>query len=225
MNNRLPVWAIESACGALAITSLILLFAPVATGQSTQPSLANQGKSLIAEMKCIKCHSIAGRGGCLSPPLDGVSARHSRNYLTLRLSSAPGDEDRFIKILGHPELFPHPRFPRKQVDALVAYLVTLPKLKSVDSRSRGAILYHANECQACHSIGGVGAKSGLPLDDLPASHGKDFIVQHLLDPEQHVRQNAKSFGGDENLMPTPNLSEEESSAIADYILSMQKPSK
>ncbi len=225
MKHRLPVSSIEAACCVLAVIGLNLLFAPSATGYPPQPTLAKQGKTLISNMKCMECHSIGGAGGCLSPSLDGVSARRSRNYLTLRLSSGPGDEDKFIKLLGHPELFPHPRFPRKQVDALVAYLTTLPKLKTIDKPQEGAILYHANECQACHSIGGVGAKSGVSLDNLPATHDKSFIIKQLLDPEEHVRQNGSMFGWTDNLMPKPHLSSEESASIADYILSQQKRRK
>lgn len=225
MNNRLKVRVIGSACGMVAVIGLGLPFAPIATGRSPQPALAKQGKTLVAKMECLQCHSVGGQGGCLAPPLDGVTARRSGNYLTLRLSSGPGDEDRFIKLLGHPELFPHLRFPPDQVRALVAYLATIPKVKTPGAVRQGAILYHANECQACHSIGGVGAKSGVPLDSLPASHDRTFIIEQLLDPEEHVRKNKSMFGWDANLMPKPHLSKTESESIADYILSQQKPPK
>lgn len=89
----------------------------------------------------------------------------------------------------------------------------------------GKKLYDANECSACHLISAQGCKGGVPLDKLPPSHDRKFVIEQLQDPEAHVKKNAKAFMGDSNLMPNPRLSREEAALIADYIVSLQKKSK
>ena len=83
-----------------------------------------EGKKLFDTLNCASCHSIENKGGCLAPPLDCVSVRHPDDYLMLRLGE--GEEDNFIKRIGHPELMQHPRFPKKELSAVIAYLRTLP---------------------------------------------------------------------------------------------------
>jgi mono/diheme cytochrome c family protein len=97
--------------------------AKVTSAQSTPQEIA-QGKKLFDTFNCASCHSVENKGGCLAPPLDCVSVRHPDDYLLLRLGQ--GEEDKFIKRIGHPELFPHPRFPKKELHAVIAYLRTLP---------------------------------------------------------------------------------------------------
>lgn len=81
---------------------------------------------------------------------------------------------------------------------------------------RGLSLMRAYQCMACHTIDGKGADGGVPLDRKPRS--RDFIIQQLLDPEQHVARNPRAFSGDPNLMPDHQLSAEESASIADYLI-------
>jgi mono/diheme cytochrome c family protein len=90
---------------------------------STSQEIA-EGKKVFDTLNCVSCHSVQNKGGCLAPPLDCVSVRHPDDYLLLRLGQ--GEEDKFVKRIGHPELFPHPRFPKKELHAVIAYLRTLP---------------------------------------------------------------------------------------------------
>lgn len=83
-----------------------------------------EGKKLFKALNCESCHSIENKGGCLAPPLDCVTLRDSDEYLMLRLGK--GEEEKFIKRIGHPELMPHPRFDKTQLRQIIAYLRTLP---------------------------------------------------------------------------------------------------
>jgi mono/diheme cytochrome c family protein len=115
----------------LLIVSLILLAASIPSlsshAQAPAAKSAAKGKALYKQLRCASCHSIEGKGGCLAPALDGVTSKRTKNYLVLRLSNAKGDEDRFIELIGHQELVPHPRFPRTQIESIVDYLSTLKK--------------------------------------------------------------------------------------------------
>ena len=84
-------------------------------------------------------------------------------------------------------------------------------------RERGRELVRAYQCGSCHVIDGKGPKEGVSLDRLNRS--KKFIVEQLLDPEEHVATNAAAFNFDPNLMPSHELDRSEALAIADYLLS------
>ncbi len=101
----------------------LLLVAAAGAGarQSGSPdaALADRGRQVFEQMKCLLCHSLEGKGGKLATPLDGIGAK--RNAASLR------------KLLENPQAeFPDskvkmPVFPLKEPDreALIAYLLTL----------------------------------------------------------------------------------------------------
>lgn len=111
----------------------MLAVAPIAVSEAGDkrypPAEVSKGKALFKQLACASCHSVDDKGGCLAPELDGVTQRRTERYLILRLSNAKGDEDKFIELMKHQELVPHPRFPRAQVKSLVAYLSTLHRTK------------------------------------------------------------------------------------------------
>lgn len=99
---------------------------------------------------------------------------------------------------------------------LPAMAQTKTALPSAAQRKYGQDLIKAYQCVSCHVIDGSGAKNGISLDKLKRS--KKFVVDHLLDPEEHVEKNAAAFNFDPNLMPSHQLSVAEAQAMADYLL-------
>lgn len=87
----------------------------------------------------------------------------------------------------------------------------------------GEELIKAYQCVSCHIINGGGAQGGVSLDNLKRS--KQFIVEHLLDPEEHVEKNAAAFNFDPNLMPSHQLTATEARAMADYLLQKNPKTK
>lgn len=85
----------------------------------------------------------------------------------------------------------------------------------------GEELIKAYQCASCHVINGKGATGGVVLDNLKRS--KTFIVDHLLDPEEHLAKNAAAFNFDPNLMPSHQLTVMEARAMAEYLLHKTKP--
>lgn len=100
--------------GAVAFVSLA-----AAAAQAPDPKLVAKGQALVAEHKCAMCHAIAGKGGKLSKPLDGVSTRHDvaglKRILEDPQAEFPQAKIKMPKVLWHPG----------DVDAVVAYLQTL----------------------------------------------------------------------------------------------------
>lgn len=87
-------------------------------------NLANAPVSLMAGARvyvsnlCSSCHRINGVGGQTGPSLNGVSSRHSREWVK-RHFIAP-------KILSPGSIMPPFRFSAQDEDALVSYLFQLP---------------------------------------------------------------------------------------------------
>jgi mono/diheme cytochrome c family protein len=96
------------------------------------PKLAAQGKKLYATYKCDKCHQIDGRGS-KKGPLDGValklSAADIKKWLVspaemeAKLEKPPKGTDSMANALKTKGIEPG------EVDALVAYMLTLNKKK------------------------------------------------------------------------------------------------
>lgn len=88
---------------------------------------------------------------------------------------------------------------------------------------RGLLLMKAHQCFACHHLHDLGAQDGVALDKLHRS--REFIVQHVLDPEENVARYPAAFNNEPNLMPAHQLSRSEAKAIADYLLGRKSGAK
>ena len=99
----------------LFFISVLLLIGTV-IAQSADASLDN-GKRVYAMQKCVMCHSISGVGGNRSA-LDGVGSKLK-----------PEDIKKWIqtpkKMKSDTTMKAYPNLPRKDLNDLVAYLMTL----------------------------------------------------------------------------------------------------
>lgn len=106
-----------------ALVMAILVTGPVLPRLATaKESSIESGKKLFVENNCQVCHVAQDKGGCLAPPLDGVSQYRSRAYVIGRITL--GD-----KFLNHPpadkELMPHPRLPLSKSSQIASYIMSL----------------------------------------------------------------------------------------------------
>ncbi|MBX3137018.1 cytochrome c [Candidatus Obscuribacterales bacterium] len=93
-----------------------------------------------------------------------------------------------------------------------------------DAQSRhGKQLYKEQNCVQCHAIKGQGGELGPPLDGIGGHRGKEWLVARLLDPEKQMRDFPDVFDRRKNVMPHPGVSEEDASAISDYLLTLPEP--
>jgi ubiquinol-cytochrome c reductase cytochrome b subunit len=53
-----------------------------------------------------------------------------------------------------------------------------------DFAPKGAAVYQANHCNACHMINGVGGKIGPSLNGLAKRQTRSWVIQHFIDPQK-----------------------------------------
>ncbi len=100
------------------MNSLIVLFIfAVMTLAFSPDSAADHGREVYAAQKCALCHSIEGIGGKKSP-LDGAGSKLK-----------PEDIKKWIRtpkaMKPNSTMKPYPNLPEKDLDDLVAFLLTL----------------------------------------------------------------------------------------------------
>lgn len=206
---------------------LLVLLSQGAFAQNEQ-----KGKELFAKLNCAECHSVNGMGGCLGPALDGVMKRRDAVYVRMRLNK--DDESSFIKLIGHPELMPHPRFTKLEVANLICFLKTLPERKmeiahhsaipaagnaaparpapDANSIAAGKKLFCESACLSCHSVGGTGGNIGPALDSVAQRRSAQEIEDFVANP----RAAAKAS----KVMPQIKLSDLQRRQIVDFLLSL-----
>lgn len=212
--------------------------AAMADSRTRTGSPALRGEKLYTSLNCAMCHSIRSAGGCMGPPLGAVTKRRTDNYLRLRLDK--NSESRFVQLIKHEELFPHPRFAPGDVSALIAYLHTLSdtKLESPvthasaapakpaglatpttgSANPEGRRLIVEMGCLSCHSIGQQGGSLAPKLNGVGQRRSRDYIEAHIFNPDAHFKRVAK--GKQPAKMVNPGLFPQEVKSIAEYLLSL-----
>jgi mono/diheme cytochrome c family protein len=85
---------------------------------------AARGEKVYAEQKCSVCHSIAGKGNAKGA-LDGIATKLKPDDIRAWLVDAKGMTAK-TKATRKPEMRAY-SLPKEDVDALVAFLMTLKK--------------------------------------------------------------------------------------------------
>ncbi len=103
-----------------ALSALALSLTPEAARilEETPDSLV-QGAQVYVSNGCGNCHKVNQTGGRLGPPLNGVSARHSKDWIEKHFISPPA--------LTPGSIMPPYRFSRADQDAIVSFLFSLPQ--------------------------------------------------------------------------------------------------
>jgi cytochrome c2 len=108
--------------GLLLMTCVISAPATAQVPLSSE-SAVEKGRQVFEQMKCLLCHSVDGKGGKLSVPLDDVALRRREDAMR-RILLDPAKELANSKAKVKMPTFP---FKDGELDALVAYLQTLRK--------------------------------------------------------------------------------------------------
>src|SRR5262245_14964496 len=91
---------------------------------SAQDAKVAKGQQLFTDQKCSLCHAVAGKGNAKGA-LDDVGTKLSADEIRAWISDAKGMTAK-TKAARKPEMKAF-ALPKEDVDALVAYLVTLKK--------------------------------------------------------------------------------------------------
>jgi cytochrome c551/c552 len=84
-----------------------------------------RGKAVYAEQKCKMCHSIAGEGNAKGP-LEGVGAKYNAEDMA-KWMTHPKEMTEKTKAARKPPMKAYPNLPKEDLDALVAYMMSLKK--------------------------------------------------------------------------------------------------
>jgi mono/diheme cytochrome c family protein len=99
-----------------------MLCAGFAAAAAAQDAKVTKGQQLFTDQKCTLCHSIGDKGN-KKGPLDGVAGKLSADDIRSWITDAKGMIAK-TKPTRKPEMKAF-TLPKEDVDALVAYLVTL----------------------------------------------------------------------------------------------------
>jgi mono/diheme cytochrome c family protein len=100
----------------------VVMCAGVAASAAAQD--VKKGEQLFTEQKCTLCHSIGDKGN-KKGPLDGVASKLSAAEIREWITDSKGMTAK-TKATRKPEMKAY-SLPKDDVDALVAYLMTLKK--------------------------------------------------------------------------------------------------
>lgn len=95
------------------------------------------------------------------------------------------------------------------------------RAKALTSVSMGKNLYKQYQCFDCHSIAGKGCKDGIGLDGIGSIRTKEFIREHIVDPDKHFDKHPEAFQVDLNLMPPQQLEPAEVASLVEYLFSLK----
>lgn len=104
-----------------------------------------------------------------------------------------------------------------QLNALAAFLLKLSpqsamKIQDVPQFAlTGAMIYQKHRCSLCHTVNGVGMKTGPSLNGLAKRRDESWVKSHFLDPQ-------KLSPG--STMPAYPFQPKENDAISRYLLSL-----
>lgn len=141
-----------------------------------EPGDAARGKELLAQKKCLECHSVAGRGGHAGPDLKNWAAfRNPVSWVQTMWNHAPEMQKAMAQ-----RGVSWPQFRDNDVADLIAYIRTLappngPRvyLRPADADA-GRKLFQSKGCVACHAVGGAGGTAAPDLGSrkLPRTLGQ-----------------------------------------------------
>jgi mono/diheme cytochrome c family protein len=116
----------------VAVVCGLMFLAGSATAGASPMSSAAQDKAQIdagmkvyADQKCSVCHAIAGKGNAKGP-LDDVGSRLTADQIREWLTN-PAEMTKKTKAERTPPMRAYPNLPKADLDALVAYMVSLKK--------------------------------------------------------------------------------------------------
>jgi mono/diheme cytochrome c family protein len=154
------------------------------------------GRRLYEERGCPSCHSLAGKGGNIGPPLDQVAKRRDPQWLIAHFKSP--------QAISPGTIMPQFDFSEQEIRALTQFLLSLSDtnvigfLKTPATMTpveRGKAVYKKFGCAGCHGLEAQGAipnpnaKTAQQVPGLKyVSEGytKDELRKRILDGQREI---------------------------------------
>src|SRR5688572_23506993 len=168
---------------AIVLTAIGMVWASVAHAQGhgyTPADIENGG--LLYQANCTACHGPDGDG---VPSINLGSGKFRRGTT----------DDEIVKIIlgGIPgTAMPPSNFSEGQAGTIVAYLRSLSATPTTGmipgNAARGQTLFTGKgQCQNCHSVAGVGGRSGPSLTEIGAARRAIELRRSIVDPAADIR--------------------------------------
>jgi cytochrome c oxidase cbb3-type subunit III len=161
----------------LLAVQMTVALEPTARPEVTAQEIARGGT--LFEAQCAYCHGADGAGG------------RGANLARPALRHAPTDEALFRVVnRGIPGTdMPGNAMSAREIWQVVAFVRSLGRVKREPlpgDPARGAQVYEAAGCAACHTIRGRGGPNGPDLTDVGARSSPAFIRRSIVDPQAEV---------------------------------------
>ena len=111
--------------GITAIAIVVVLLAAGRSVCAQGNAQIERGMKVYTDQKCAVCHSIAGKGNAKGA-LDDVGSRLTADEIRTWLVN-PAEMTKKMKAERKPPMRAYPNLAKEDVDALVAYLLSLKK--------------------------------------------------------------------------------------------------
>jgi mono/diheme cytochrome c family protein len=111
--------------GGLIVNGVLLIAFLAMTGTAHAQGAIERGMKVYADQKCMVCHSIAGKGN-EKGALDSVGSRLSADEIRMWIVN-PAEMTKKTKAERKPPMRAYPNLSKEDVDALVAYMLSLKK--------------------------------------------------------------------------------------------------
>lgn len=174
---------------------------------------------LVADLKCLVCHTIRGRGGSVGPDLTREGSRVRPEWLRRFL-----DRPNAIRIF-LAERMPRFRLTRDEIDVLAGYIETVlvdasvPRLVFAPGEitpllvERGRdLFYQRYACDSCHQVGTQGGAIGPDLT-LAGERLQEGWIYAWLRESRRLDPSARE--------PVSNLSEDDARAITAFLSTLR----
>lgn len=110
---------------AALFTALAILFLFAGTAAAQDKAAIDKGMKVYADSKCAMCHSIDGKGN-VKGPLDGVGSKLKAEEIREWMVN-PAEMTTKTKAERKPPMRAYATMPKDDLDALVAYMLSLKK--------------------------------------------------------------------------------------------------
>lgn len=119
------MFRVQYKTGTSTLSGLLLVALLGMNGTAFAQGSIERGMTVYADQKCAVCHSIGGQGNAKGA-LDGVGSRLSADEIRMWIAN-PVEMTKKTKAERKPPMRAYPNLPKEDLDALVAYMLSLKK--------------------------------------------------------------------------------------------------
>jgi len=198
-------------------------------GQATAPLQAasdvKKGEELFRSSGCLNCHKVRGQGGAVAPELAGDTLKgRDRQWLIEQITNSRAH---FPKGGRTTSMTAFTNLSKEEINYIASFLLSLSggataaegaqssagaQTKSPEAE-KGKAVFQSNGCSGCHKINGQGGAIGPELSgNILKGKGRQWLMDQITNPKSH---NPNSI-----MPPFTNLSKEQLSDLASYLMGL-----